>query len=75
MVSDKVTLAHGAGGKLSQELMEEVILPAYGNPLLNELHDGAQVPLPPIRMSCSRSSSQAAILANWQSAGRLMTFP
>ena len=43
MVSDKVTLAHGAGGKLSQELMEEVILPAYGNPLLNELHDGAQV--------------------------------
>ena len=22
MVSDKVTLAHGAGGKLSQELME-----------------------------------------------------
>ncbi len=43
MVSDKVTLAHGAGGKLSQELMEEVILPAYGNPLLAELHDGAQV--------------------------------
>ena len=43
MVSDKITLAHGAGGKLSQELMEEVILPAYGNPLLNEMHDGAAV--------------------------------
>lgn len=43
MVSDKVTLAHGAGGKMSQELMEEVILPAYGNPLLEEMHDGAQV--------------------------------
>lgn len=42
---DKVTLAHGAGGRLSQELMEDVILPAFGNPLLNELHDGAVVPL------------------------------
>ena len=43
MVSDKITLAHGAGGKMSQELMEQVILPAYGNPLLNEMHDGAAV--------------------------------
>lgn len=43
MIGDKVTLAHGAGGKLSQELMDEVILPAFGNPLLNELHDGARV--------------------------------
>ena len=42
MVSDKITLAHGAGGKLSQELMEEVILPAYGNPLLNEMHEMVQ---------------------------------
>ena len=41
MANDKITLAHGAGGKISQELMEEVILPAFGNPLLNELHDGA----------------------------------
>lgn len=40
---DRITLAHGAGGKLSQELMEEVILPEFGNPILNELHDGAVV--------------------------------
>ena len=43
MANDKVTLAHGAGGKVSQELMEQVILPAYGNPVLNTLHDGALV--------------------------------
>lgn len=43
MANEKVTLAHGAGGKLSRELMDEVILPAYGNPVLNELHDGAAV--------------------------------
>ncbi|MBR6267496.1 MAG: hydrogenase expression/formation protein HypE, partial [Selenomonadaceae bacterium] len=41
MAKDKITLAHGAGGKISQELMEEVILPEFGNPQLNELHDGA----------------------------------
>ena len=40
---DRITLAHGAGGKLSQELMEKVILPEFGNPILNELHDGAVV--------------------------------
>ncbi len=44
MANDKITLAHGAGGKLSQELMEQVILPEFGNPLLNELHDGAILP-------------------------------
>ena len=41
MAKDKITLAHGAGGKISQELMEEIILPEFGNPQLNELHDGA----------------------------------
>ena len=43
MENDRITLAHGAGGKLSQELVEQVILPAFGNPLLNKLHDGAAV--------------------------------
>ncbi len=45
MANDKITLAHGAGGKISQELMEEIILPEFGNPLLNELHDGAVLKL------------------------------
>lgn len=43
MMKDRITLAHGAGGKISRELMEEVILPEFGNPALNELHDGAVV--------------------------------
>ena len=43
MANDVVTLAHGAGGKMSHELMEKVLLPEFGNPLLNELHDGAQL--------------------------------
>ena len=40
-----ITLAHGAGGKISQELMEQVILPEFGNPILNEMHDGARLSL------------------------------
>ncbi len=43
MANDRVTLAHGAGGKMSQELMEKVLMPEFGNPYLNELHDGATV--------------------------------
>ena len=45
MERDVITMAHGAGGQLSHALMEEVVLPALGNTLLNVLHDGAVLPL------------------------------
>ena len=32
-MSNKITLAHGAGGQLSQELMQKIILPAFDNPM------------------------------------------
>ena len=44
MAHDVITLAHGAGGRLSRALTEEVILPALGNALLNGLHDGVVLP-------------------------------
>ena len=40
-MNNKITLAHGAGGQLSSELMRQIILPAFDNPMLNILHDGA----------------------------------
>lgn len=43
MEQETIKMEHGSGGKLSKALMEEVILPAYGNPVLNEMHDGASV--------------------------------
>ena len=43
MEQERIKMEHGSGGKLSKELMEKVILPAYGNPVLNEMHDGASV--------------------------------
>ncbi|HKJ92914.1 MAG TPA: hydrogenase expression/formation protein HypE, partial [Longimicrobiales bacterium] len=36
-----VQLAHGAGGSLSRMLVEKLLLPAFDNPALSVLHDGA----------------------------------
>jgi len=36
-----VLLAHGGGGKLTQQLIEKMFLPAFGNSLLGSRHDGA----------------------------------
>jgi hydrogenase expression/formation protein HypE len=36
-----VVMAHGGGGKLSRMLTERLFLPALGNDLLDQLHDGA----------------------------------
>lgn len=43
MANEKITLAHGAGGKMSAALMRDVILPAFDNPVLDVLHDGAKL--------------------------------
>ncbi len=38
---DAVTLGHGGGGRLSQQVINELLLPTFDNPLLRPLHDGA----------------------------------
>jgi hydrogenase expression/formation protein HypE len=38
-----VTLAHGGGGRLMQQLIEQTFLPAFTNPLLDQQHDAAVV--------------------------------
>lgn len=38
---DRIVMAHGGGGKLSQRLTESVFLPAFRNPELEARHDGA----------------------------------
>ena len=40
-MSDRITMAHGAGGQLSRELINKIIQPAFSNSMLNPLHDGA----------------------------------
>lgn len=41
MNTEKILLAHGAGGKLSQRLINELILPEFKNPILELLEDSA----------------------------------
>ena len=47
---DRVLLGHGAGGRLTGELVRDVFLPAFANPQLERLTDAAVLPpLPPGR--------------------------
>lgn len=45
LTDDTVTMAHGAGGRASQSLIEAVIRPAFSNPVLDSLDDGAVLDL------------------------------
>lgn len=51
-----VTLGHGGGGKLSQKLIDELLLPALDNEYLRELHDGAVLPAGDARLALSTDS-------------------
>lgn len=50
---DAVQLAHGAGGKLSAELIATMILPRFANQTLNRLNDQAVLTLAPGRIAFS----------------------
>jgi hydrogenase expression/formation protein HypE len=41
----QVLLAHGGGGRLMHELIEQVFYPAFENPFLAQRHDGARLDL------------------------------
>ncbi|HSP72271.1 MAG TPA: hypothetical protein VLN26_07880, partial [Gaiellaceae bacterium] len=41
LLDDRVTLAHGAGGKATKALVESLFLPELTNPLLARLDDAA----------------------------------
>ena len=43
---DQITMAHGGGGSLSNQLIEKMFLSELSNPFLNEGHDGAIFDLP-----------------------------
>jgi hydrogenase expression/formation protein HypE len=41
VADDRIVLAHGGGGRLTHQLIEKIFLPAFGNPALDQRHDGA----------------------------------
>jgi len=51
-----VTLAHGGGGRMSQMLIERMFMPAFANPSLEQLHDGAVLTVGAARLAFSTDS-------------------
>lgn len=54
--ADIVTLGHGSGGRLSQRLLDEIILPAFSSPALDRRDDQAQLSLGPGRVAFTTDS-------------------
>ena len=45
MENNNIMLGHGSGGSLMHGLIEKVLLPKLGNPILNQLGDSALLKL------------------------------
>ncbi|MFC1784577.1 hydrogenase expression/formation protein HypE [Candidatus Neomarinimicrobiota bacterium] len=53
---DTIQLAHGAGGKLSSDLIEKIFLPRFGNKTLDKLEDQAILEIPANRIAFTTDS-------------------
>jgi len=49
-------LAHGGGGRLTHQLIEKIFMPAFGNPMLEQRHDGAVLTLNGSRLAFTTDS-------------------
>ena len=54
--SSFVTLAHGGGGKLTQQLIEKLFRPAFNNSELETQHDGAVLDIPSEKLAFTTDS-------------------
>lgn len=52
----QVLMAHGGGGRLMHQLLENVFGKAFANPILDQRHDSAQFDLPEGRMAMTTDS-------------------
>jgi hydrogenase expression/formation protein HypE len=52
----QVLLGHGGGGRLTQQLIDRVFLPAFANPALGERHDGAVLEFGGVRLAFTTDS-------------------
>jgi hydrogenase expression/formation protein HypE len=56
MEQERILLDHGSGGRLTSELIAEMMLPAFHNPILSRMEDGACVDLGGGRIAFSTDS-------------------
>jgi len=55
-MKDTILLDHGSGGKASHNLIKDLVLPVFDNPVLNRLDDGAVVSVGEQRLAFSTDS-------------------
>ncbi len=53
---NKILLAHGSGGRLTDELIKKLFLPAFNSEFLNQQHDGALINLDSKRIAFTTDS-------------------
>lgn len=51
-----IVLDHGSGGKISHSMVADMILPAFDNPILAKLDDGAELNIEGLRLAFSTDS-------------------
>ncbi len=54
--NDIIRLDHGSGGRISGELISKLLLPAFDNPILSKLDDGAALEVDGVRLAFSTDS-------------------
>jgi hydrogenase expression/formation protein HypE len=54
--TDEILMGHGSGGKLTARLIEQMIVPAFANPVLDALDDQAIVPIGGERLAFTTDS-------------------
>lgn len=52
----RISIAHGGGGRLTQDLIRKIFLPAFGNAALEAQGDAAQLDLPSARIAITTDS-------------------
>src|SRR5262245_580366 len=52
----EIVLGHGSGGKLTQQLIEKMMLPAFQNDILDAQHDGALLSVDGARLAFTTDS-------------------
>lgn len=55
-IGDRIVMAHGGGGKMTERLIETVFLPQFRNEALDPLHDGAVMEIGGLRLAFSTDS-------------------
>jgi hydrogenase expression/formation protein HypE len=53
---EKITMAHGAGGKATQSLIEGLLAPAFDNEILNEMADAGSISVDGVELAMTTDS-------------------